>query len=181
MSIRSFLDKTPLIAESAYVDESAVVIGDVTIGEDASIWPMSVLRGDDQSIVIGARTNIQDGTVIHIASSNELLPGGIPTIIGDDVTVGHKAMLHACKVGNKCLIGMSATVLDGAEIGDGAIVGAGSLVPMGKKLEGGYLYIGSPVKRARELNDKEKYFLDYAARHYVELKNQHKMSKTISR
>lgn len=176
MTVRSFLGKSPHIAESAYVDETAVVIGDVKIAEDASIWPMAVLRGDDQQIIIGARSNIQDGTVIHIASANELTNNGLPTIIGDDVTVGHKAMLHACKIGNNCLIGMSATVLDGAEIGDGAVIGAGALVPMGKKLEGGYLYIGSPVKRARELNDKEKYFLNYAAKHYVELKEQHRQS-----
>jgi len=180
MPIRSFLDKTPVIAESAYVDAAAIIIGDVTIGEDASIWPLSVLRGDDQAIVIGERSNIQDGTIIHIASANELNPHGLPTIIGNDVTVGHKAMLHACTVGNNCLIGMSATVLDGAIIGAGAIVGAGSLVPVGKELAGGYLYIGSPVRRARELNDKEKYFLNYAARHYVELKNQHRQSGQIT-
>ena len=176
MSIRSFLDKTPIIAQSAYVDEAALVIGDVTIAEDASVWPMSVLRGDDQAIVIGERSNIQDGTIIHIASANELSPQGLPTIIGHDVTIGHKAMLHACTVGDHCLIGMSATVLDGAIIGAGAMVGAGSLVPMGKTLAGGYLYIGSPVTCVRKLNDREKYFLDYAARHYVALKNQHRQS-----
>ncbi|MBT7950795.1 MAG: gamma carbonic anhydrase family protein [Gammaproteobacteria bacterium] len=174
MSIRKYRDKTPIIAESAYVDESAVVIGDVKIGEDSSIWPMVVIRGDDQAIVIGDRTNIQDGTVIHVASDNELFPGGIPAIVGDDVVVGHKALLHACTIGNRCLIGMSSTVLDGAVIEDDVILGAGSLVAPGKRLESGYLYVGSPAKRVRKLGDKEKYFLKYAAGHYVELKNEYK-------
>ena len=174
MTIRSLRGLSPEIAESAYVDESAVVIGDVTIGEDSSIWPMTVLRGDDQAIVIGKRSNIQDGSVIHVASDNELYPGGIPTIIGDDVVVGHKVLLHACTIGNQCLIGMSSTILDGAVIEDGTVLGAGSLVPMGKRLEGGYLYIGSPAKRVRKLGNKEKYFLKYAANHYVELKEAYK-------
>lgn len=173
MNIRPFKGKTPDIHASAYVDEMAVVIGDVTIGADSSLWPMVVARGDDQAIVIGARSSVQDGTVIHIASDNKLIPGGLPTLIGDDTTVGHKAMLHACTIGNYCLIGMSATILDGAVIEDGTIVGAGSLVPMGKKLEGGYLYVGSPVEQIRKLGDKEKYFLEYAAKHYVDLKNEH--------
>lgn len=171
MNIRSLRGKTPKIADSVYVDETAVVIGDVTIGADSSVWPMSVLRGDDQSIVIGERTNIQDGTVIHVASDNKLVPGGLPTVIGDDVVIGHKALLHACRIGNRCLIGMSSTVLDGAVIEDGAIVGAGSLVPMGKHLEGGYLYVGSPVKKVREIGEQEKYFIEYAAPHYASLKD----------
>ncbi len=174
MTLRSFLDKTPRIAESAYVDEAAIIIGDVNIGEDVSVWPMAVLRGDDQAIVIGARSNIQDGTVIHVASSSELVPGGLPTVIGADVTVGHKAMLHACTVGSRCLVGMSATILDGAVLEDHVVVGAGSLVPMGKVLEGGYLYIGAPVRRARKVNEKEAWFVDYAAKHYVQLKNQYR-------
>jgi carbonic anhydrase/acetyltransferase-like protein (isoleucine patch superfamily) len=174
MSIRSVQGKSPVIAKSAYVDESAVVIGDVTIGEDSSIWPMVVARGDDQAIVIGKRTNIQDASVIHVASDNELFPGGIPTVVGDDVVVGHKVLLHACTVGNRCLIGMSSTILDGAVIEDDTVLGAGSLVPMGKRLEGGYLYVGSPAKRVRKLGDKEKYFLKYAANHYVGLKEDYK-------
>ncbi len=137
MSIRTFRGKTPVIAESAYIDESAVLIGDVTVGEDSSVWPMVVIRGDDQAVVIGARSNIQDGSVIHVASDNELFPGGIPTIVGDDVVVGHKVLLHACSIGSKCLIGMSSTVLDGAVIEDGVVLGAGSLVPMGKRMESG--------------------------------------------
>ncbi len=171
MTIRRFRNKTPKIAESAYIDESAVIIGDVTIGEDASIWPMVVARGDDQAIIIGKRSNVQDGTVIHIASDTPLTPGGIPCIIGDDVTIGHKALVHACTVGNNCLIGMASTILDGAVIEDHTMVGAGSLVPMGKHLEGGYLYLGVPVKKMRKLSDKEEFFIRYAAEHYVENKN----------
>lgn len=171
MAIRNFLQKSPVIARSAYIDEAAVVIGDVSIGEDASLWPMVVARGDYQAIKIGSGTNIQDGTVIHIASSNEFVPGGLPCIVGEKVTVGHKAMLHACTIGNLCLIGMSATVLDGAVIEDNVMVGAGSLVPMGKRLESGYLYLGTPVKQVRKLADREKFFIEYSWKHYIDTKN----------
>ncbi len=174
MNIRNLGDLKPRIAESAYIDESAVVIGDVTIGEHSSVWPLVVLRGDDQAIVIGDRSNIQDGSVIHGASDNEVYPGGIPAIIGDDVVVGHKVILHACTIGNQCLIGMSSIVLDGAVIEEGTILGAGSLVPIGKRLESGYLYLGSPARRVRELKEKEKYLLKYGANHYVELKEAYK-------
>jgi len=171
MAIRRFLDKTPVIDNTAYVDESAVIIGDVRLGKDVSIWPMVVARGDHQSIIIGDGTNVQDGTVIHITSSNEWVPGGLPCIVGERVTVGHKAMLHACTIGNLCLIGMSSTILDGAVIEDHVMVGAGSLVPMGKRLESGYLYLGSPVKQVRKLSDREKFYIDYSWKHYIETKN----------
>lgn len=171
MAIRRFLNKTPVIAESAYVDESAVIIGDVTLGADVSIWPMVVARGDHQAIRIGDGTNVQDGTVIHIASSNEFVPSGLPCVVGERVTVGHKAMLHACTIGDYCLIGMSSTILDGAVIEDHVMVGAGSLVPMGKRLESGYLYMGSPVKQVRKLADREKFFIEYSWKHYIETKN----------
>ena len=171
MAIRPFLDKTPVITESTYVDESAVIIGDVTLGVDVSIWPLVVARGDHQAIRIGDGTNVQDGTVIHIASRNEFTPDGLPCIVGERVTVGHKAMLHACTIGNYCLIGMSSTILDGAIIEDQVMVGAGSLVPMGKRLESGYLYLGSPVKQVRKLSDREKFFIEYSWKHYVETKN----------
>lgn len=176
MTIRNFKDKSPVIHPSAYIDETAVVIGDVSIGEDSSIWPMTVARGDVQSIKIGARTNIQDACVLHVTHDGEFSPGGFPLTVGDDVTVGHRVTLHACTVGNLCLIGMSATIMDGAVLGDKVIVGAGSLVPTGKELESGYLYVGSPVRRVRELNEKEIAFLAYSAKHYSHLKNQHKIS-----
>ena len=149
MTIRKYKDISPDIHATAYIDESAVVIGDVMIGQDSSVWPMSVIRGDVNSITIGARSNIQDGSILHESHTSEFFPG-YPLVVGDDVTVGHKAILHACTVGNMCLVGMSATVMDGAVLGDYVIVGAGSLVPPGKQLESGYLYVGSPVKRVRE-------------------------------
>ncbi len=172
MTIRKFKDSTPQIHKSAYVDETAIVIGDVKIGADSSVWPMTVIRGDVNSITIGARTNIQDGSVLHESHTSDFFPG-YPLVIGDDVTVGHKALLHACTVGNRCLVGMSATVMDGAVLGDYVIVGAGSLVSPGKQLESGYLYVGSPVKRIRELNEKERAFLEYSAKHYAKLKDQY--------
>ncbi|MEM7027799.1 MAG: gamma carbonic anhydrase family protein [Pseudomonadota bacterium] len=174
MTIRDFQDKSPEIAASAYVDDSALVIGDVTIGDDSSIWPMTVMRGDVHSIKIGKRTNIQDASVCHVTHDGKFSPGGQPLTVGDDVTVGHRVLLHACTVGNLCLIGMAATIMDGALVEDNVILGAGSLVPSGKTLESGYLYVGSPVKRVRELNEKELAFLTYSAEHYSKLRAQHK-------
>jgi len=173
MSIRPFKGISPKIADSAYVDEDCSVIGDVTIGEDSSIWPMTAIRGDVHKITIGKRTNIQDGSILHVTADNEFNPGGSPLTIGDDVTVGHGAILHACTVGNHCLIGMGATVLDGAVIQDEVMVAAGSLVSPGKVLESGYLWLGSPARRARELNDKEREYLRFSSKHYVHLKNEH--------
>lgn len=173
MTIRRFKDVLPDIHETAYVDETAVIIGDVTIGKDSSIWPMTVARGDVHSIKIGARTNIQDACVLHVTHDGEFSPGGYPLTVGDDVTVGHRVTLHACTVGNCCLIGMSATVMDGVVVGDKVIVGAGSLVPTGKNLDSGYLYVGSPVTRVRKLNEKELAFLEYSAEHYSKLKDKH--------
>ena len=174
MTIRGFQGISPKIAESAFVDESALVIGDVTIGADSSIWPMTVARGDVHSISIGERTNIQDASVLHVTHDGKYTPGGFPLVVGDDVTVGHRVTLHACTIGSLCLIGMSATIMDGAEIGDRTIIAAGSLIPTGKKLEGGYLYVGSPARQVRVLTDQELESLEYSANHYVKMKNRHK-------
>jgi len=171
MSIRSFDGHTPVLGAGVYVDEQALVAGRVEIGDDSSIWPMSVVRGDINTIHIGARTNIQDGSVLHVTHDSEYAPGGQALFIGDEVTVGHRVVLHACTVEDRCLIGMGAVVLDGAVIGSGAMVGAGALVTPGKELEGGYLYVGSPARRQRELTEQEKAFLGYSAGHYVALKN----------
>jgi carbonic anhydrase/acetyltransferase-like protein (isoleucine patch superfamily) len=176
MSVRRFEGHQPDIHASVYIDEQALVVGEVSIGEDSSVWPMSVVRGDVNSIEIGERTNIQDGSVLHVTHDSEYAEGGMPLVIGSDVTVGHKVILHACQVEDGCLIGMGATVLDGALIRAGSMIGAGALVPPGKVLEGGYLYLGSPVKQVRELTEKEKRFLQYSAAHYVRLKNRHKAS-----
>jgi carbonic anhydrase/acetyltransferase-like protein (isoleucine patch superfamily) len=172
-NIRSFEDHIPQLADSVFVDESAVVTGNVSIGEDSSIWPCCSVRGDIHSISIGARSNIQDGSILHVTHDSEYAPGGNKLTVGDDVTVGHNVVLHACTVEDLCLIGMGSIVLDGAVVQSGAMVGAGSLVPPNKVLEGGYMWLGSPVKKIRELTDKEKAFLEYSARHYVTLKDRH--------
>jgi carbonic anhydrase/acetyltransferase-like protein (isoleucine patch superfamily) len=170
MTIKTFADYTPDIHPSAWVDDMAYVSGRTTLAEDSSVWPMAVLRGDVNSITVGKRSNIQDGAVLHVTHDGPFTrPGGIALIIGDDVTVGHKAVLHACSIGNRCLIGMNATVLDGAVIADETIIAAGSLVPPGKQLESGYLWTGSPVKKARPLTDKELAWFTYSAEHYVKL------------
>jgi len=173
MSIRKFNNISPSFHKTSYIDEDAALIGDVTIGEDSSVWPMCAIRGDVQKITIGKRTNIQDGSVIHVTANNQFNPGGFETHIGDDVTIGHGAIIHACTIGNFSLIGMGATVLDGAIVEDEVMVAAGSLVPPGKVLESGYLWKGSPVRKARELSEKEKEYLHFSSQHYVNLKNQY--------
>lgn len=174
MSIRPFLQHTPEIHESCFVDESAVVIGEVVLAEEVSVWPLAVLRGDVNHIHIGARTNIQDGSVLHVNHKNEARPEGAPLIIGEDVTVGHKAMLHACRIGNRVLVGMAAVVLDDAVIEDDVMIGAGSLVPPRKHLESGFLYVGAPVRQVRPLTDDEKAFLKKSAANYVALAKQYR-------
>jgi carbonic anhydrase/acetyltransferase-like protein (isoleucine patch superfamily) len=178
MSVRGFESHFPAIHPSAYVDDLALVAGQVEIGENSSIWPMSVVRGDVNSIRIGARTNIQDGSVLHVTHDSEFAKGGNPLVIGNDVTVGHRVILHACTVEERCLIGMGAIVLDGAVIGAGALIGAGTLVPPNVVLEGGYLYLGSPARQQRKLSANEMQYLDYSAAHYVRLKNRHLESGT---
>lgn len=173
MAVRRYQGRTPKIADGVYIDDSAVVIGDVSIATDASLWPMVVARGDVHAIAIGARTNIQDGAVLHVTSDNRFTPGGFALTIGADVTVGHGAILHACTVEDLSLIGMGATVLDGARVPSRVMVAAGSLVPPGKQLESGYLYVGSPVRQARPLKASELEYLEFSSAHYVELKNRH--------
>ena len=173
MTIRTFQNMTPRLGERAFIDPSAVVLGDVEIGDDASIWPLTVVRGDMHKIRIGQRTSIQDGSVLHITHAGPFNPDGFPLIIGDDVTVGHQAMLHGCTIGNRVLVGMGAMIMDGAIVEDEVVVGAGSLVPPGKTLESGYLYVGRPAKQQRPLTDKEREFFTYSANNYVKLKDQH--------
>ena len=168
--IRALGARKPRIAASAWVSPSAEVIGEVTIGEDASIWPSAVLRGDLEPIVIGARSNIQDGAIAHTT-------GGVcPCEIGEDVTVGHRAILHGCRVDGPSLIGMGAILLDRAHVPAWCIVAAGALVPEGKKLESGWLYLGAPARPKRRLTDEERAFLAESARHYVELARAHRAS-----
>ena len=171
MTIRKFKDFSPKIGVQAFVDESAVVIGNVELGDDSSIWPMCSIRGDVNLIRIGERSNIQDGSVIHVTHCYADLPEGYATLIGSDVTVGHKVMLHGCTVEDSCLIGMGSVVLDGAIIRSKVLLGAGSLVAEGKELEGGFLWLGRPAKKMRELTEEEMRWFEYSARHYVKLKN----------
>lgn len=152
---------------------AAVVIGKVTIGDDSSVWPTAVVRGDVHSIQIGSRTSIQDGSVLHVTHDGPYAPGGRALIIGSDVTVGHRVTLHACTIGNACLIGMGAILLDNVVTEDFVMIGAGSLVPPGKELKTGGLYVGSPVKRVRDLTEKEIAFLTYSAAHYVKVKDEY--------
>ena len=173
MSIRPFQQHTPTLGERAFVDRSAVVIGDVEIGADSSIWPLTVIRGDMHRIRIGARTSVQDGSVLHITHAGPFNPDGYPLLIGDEVTIGHNVTLHGCTLGNRILVGMGSIVMDGALIEDEVVIGAGSLVPPGKVLQSGYLYVGSPVKQARALTDQERAFFAYSAANYVKLKDLH--------
>jgi carbonic anhydrase/acetyltransferase-like protein (isoleucine patch superfamily) len=173
MSIKPFKGVTPTIGQRAFIDETSVVIGDVHLGDDCSIWPMSVVRGDVNKIRIGARTNIQDGSVLHVTHPHEDMPEGHAVVVGDDVTVGHKVILHGCTIGNCCLIGMGATIMDGAVLEDYVLLGAGSLVSPGKTLEGGFLWLGSPARKIRPLSDDERKWIEYSAKHYVELKGEY--------
>ncbi len=172
-NIREFEGASPDIHNSVFVDESAIITGNVVIGQDSSVWPLVSIRGDIHHIRIGARTNIQDGSVLHVTHDSDYAPGGYGLTVGDDVTVGHSVVLHACTVENLCLIGMGSVVLDGAVVQSGAMVGAAGLVPPNKVIDGGYMWLGSPVKRVRELTEKEKGFLLYSAAQYVKLKNRH--------
>jgi carbonic anhydrase/acetyltransferase-like protein (isoleucine patch superfamily) len=173
MNIRPYLDSLPRLGANVYIDPAAVVIGDVELGDDASLWPFAVARGDVNYVRIGARTNIQDGAVLHVTHDGEYTPGGFPLIIGDDVTIGHGAIVHACTVENACLIGMNATVLDGVVVSRHSMIGAGAVVAPGKVVGEGELWVGNPARCVRVLSDQEIERLYYSARHYVKLKDRY--------
>jgi len=163
--IRPYRRKRPEIAASAYIDPAAVIIGDVVIGDDSSVWPCAVIRGDVHHIRIGARTNIQDGCVLHVMRDE------YPLILGDDVTIGHSVTLHGCTVESRCLIGIGAILLNGVTIGTGSIVAAGSLLTERTVIPPGSLVVGQPGKVKRMLTPVDQATIqDYAAR-YVEYKN----------
>ena len=173
MTVRSFQSLTPCIDPSAYVDDAALVLGDVTMDAHSSIWPMAVARGDVQSIRIGLRSNVQDGAVLHVTHDGPYTPGGQPLLIGADVVIGHRAVLHGCTVQDRCLIGMGAIVMDAVVLESGLMLAAGTLVPPGRHLQGGWLYRGSPAQQARPLNERERAFLEYSPAQYVRLKERH--------
>ena len=171
--IRNFSGISPTITESSYIDPSAIIIGDVVIGANCSIWPLTVIRGDVNIIRIGDNTNIQDGSVLHVSHASEFNPDGAELHIGNQVTVAHKVLLHGCRIGNRCMIGMGSIVMDDAIIDDDVMLGAGSLVPPGKHLKSGFLYLGNPVRQIRELNGRDMKFLTYLAEHYVSAKQKY--------
>lgn len=172
--IRSFYGKEPKIASSSYVDESAAVIGDVILGDNASVWPQVSVRGDLLTISIGKDTNIQDCSTLHTTEYPKDFGEGFPLTIGNKVTVGHGVILHGCEIKDNCLIGMGSTILDGVVVEPWVFLGAGSLVPPGKVLESGYMYLGSPVKKIRPINDQEKEIIKENAEHYVKVKDRYK-------
>jgi len=171
MKVSAYKGTRPVFGERVFVHPDAVVIGDVTAGDDVSFWPASVTRGDVNSIRIGSRSNVQDGAVLHVTHDGPYTPGGRELIIGEDVTIAHRAVLHACTLGDRILIGIGVIVLDDVVIEDDVLVAAGSLVSPGKTLRSGGLYRGIPAVRVRELTSDELDNLAYSARHYVEVKN----------
>lgn len=167
MTIRAYLNHVPQLGERVYVDEAAVVIGKVSLADEVSIWCGAVVRGDVNTIQIGKRSNVQDGSVLHVTGGSANHPAGSPLIIGEDVTIGHHVTLHGCIIGNRVLVGMGAIVLDDVVIEDEVMIGAGSLVPPRKRLQSGLMYMGSPAKAVRELTEAEKAFLRQSAQNYV--------------
>lgn len=172
-SVRSFNGLVPQLGERVFIDRSAVVIGDVTLGDDSSVWPQAVIRGDMHTIRIGARTSIQDNSVCHITHAGPFNPDGWPLTIGDDCTIAHSVTLHGCTIGDRVLIGMGSIVMDGAVIGSDVVIGANSLVPPGKQLASGFLYTGSPARQVRPLSEKEMQYFAYSANNYRALKDQY--------
>ncbi len=170
-ALRPYLDKRPVLGARVYIDPACTIIGDVELGDDASVWPGTVIRGDVNFVRIGARSNIQDGTIIHVSHHSPYNKGGFPTLIGEDVTVGHGCILHACTIEEACLIGMGAQVLDGATVKKYGFVGAGALVPPGKTVGEAELWVGNPARCVRRLDDKAIEGLLYSAAHYVRVKD----------
>ncbi|WP_180056608.1 gamma carbonic anhydrase family protein [Acinetobacter sp. YH12090] len=173
-NIRPYLDTHPQIDDCCYIDPMGVVIGDVVLGENVSVWPFAVIRGDVNSIRIGNNSNVQDHAMLHVSHKNADKPDGSPLIIGEDVTIGHHVTLHGCTIGNRVLVGINTIILDDVIVEDDVMIGAGSLVPPRKRLESGYLYVGSPVQKVRPLTDKEKAFLPYSAQNYVKVSGNYK-------
>ncbi|WP_035365343.1 gamma carbonic anhydrase family protein [Acinetobacter brisouii] len=176
-NIRPYLEHTPQVDDSCYIDAMSVVIGDVQLAENVSVWPFAVIRGDVNSIQIGKNSNVQDHCMLHVSHKKPSKPNGSPLIIGEDVTIGHHVTLHGCAIGNRVLVGINTVILDDVIIEDDVMIGAGSLVPPRKRLESSYLYVGSPIQKVRLLTDEEKAFLAYSARHYVKVAGHHKQNQ----
>lgn len=173
MTLQSFRGITPHLGQNVYVADTATLIGDVSVGHDVSFWPQTVVRGDVNRIEIGTETNIQDGSILHVTQRTEQNPQGYPLIIGSGVTVGHRVILHGCHIGDLCLIGMGAIIMDGVIVEAEVMIGAGSLVSPGKRLNSGWLYVGSPARAVRPLKPEERDYLRFSKDGYLRLKNQY--------
>jgi len=173
MPTRPYRGVLPALGAGVYIDPMALVIGDVVLGDDVSVWPLVVIRGDVNHIRIGARSNVQDGSVLHVSRPYPGNDRGWPLTLGEDVVVGHKVALHGCALGSRVLVGIGAIVLDGVEVADDVVIGAGSVVTPGKKLESGGLYVGNPARRVRDLTDAEIARTPLMASHYVALKKEY--------
>lgn len=167
------MDRPVLAGERVFISPNASVNGDVVLGDDVSIWPMAVVRGDVNFIRIGARTNIQDGAVLHVSHDSRFMPGGSPLLIAEEVTVGHGAILHGCTIGPRCLVGMGAIVMDGAVLEEDSMIAAGAVVTLGTVVKSRTLWKGNPARLARDLNPEQIEFLAYSAAHYVRLKDRY--------
>jgi carbonic anhydrase/acetyltransferase-like protein (isoleucine patch superfamily) len=173
MALRPYLEKSPVLGEGVYVDPTALVIGDVTLGEHASVWPMTVIRGDVNRVRVGVRSNVQDGSVLHVSRPFPGREDGWPLIVGEEVTIGHRVVIHGCTIGNRCLVGIGSIVLDGVVVEDEVMIGAGSVVTPGKRLGSRGLYLGNPARRVRELTTAEIERFPVIARHYVDLQREY--------
>jgi len=172
-SVRSFNGTTPTLGRGVLIDPTAVVLGDVVLGDDVSVWPQVAIRGDVHKIRVGARSSIQDGSVLHVTHAGPYNQAGWPLTIGSEVTVGHKATLHGCTVGDRVLVGMGAIVMDGAIVENNVVIAAGALVTPRKHLRSGFLYAGSPAREVRALSQGEMEYFIYSADNYVALKDRH--------
>ena len=172
MSIETFKGIKPKISKSAFVHESAVIIGDVSIGDNSSIWPNCVIRGDVQKVIIGDRTNVQDGSILHVTSDTKYCEGGIPLNIGNNVTIGHKVILHGCSIDSNTLIGMGSIILDNTIINEMAFIAAGAVVTPGTEVKKNELWAGNPAKFLRKTNENEKKLLINTPKVYGELRKE---------
>lgn len=172
-NIRRLDGVTPALGERVFVDSSAVIVGDVTLGDDVSVWPQVSVRGDVHTVRVGARSSIQDGCVLHVTHAGPFNPDGWPLAVGEDVTVGHNATLHGCTISDRVLVGMGAIVMDGAVVESEVVIAAAALVTPGKHLRSGFLYAGSPAREVRALSGKEREYFLYSAANYVKLKDRY--------
>lgn len=172
-NLRSIRGISPQLGERVYLDPACTVIGEVKLGDDVSVWPSAVIRGDLLPITIGARSNVQDGAILHTTHTSRFNPNGWALTIGEDVVIGHAAVLHGCTIGDRVLVGIGAIVNDGAIIEDEVMIGAGCLVPPRKKLESGFVYVGNPCRQLRAMTPEEREFLAYSPGNYVRLKDQY--------